>query len=369
MVTLLLAALLAAQSAPPQPTVAAPTPIAKVMAAPAIPPAPETVMAVPPELRAIVQQRVIDASVSRQKRLERLAALMFDADGLGIEYEASATHTVAEVFQTRKANCLTFTLLAIALAREVGLEAFPQEIERTLTWDTDDGNVFVQNMHVNAGVVADNRRFTIDVASDQLLTHSPPERISDARLLSHYYNNRAMELMLDGHDADAAAWLDKALQLDAHHASAWNNAGVLAQRSGDRIEAERNMLKALALNPTHSGALANIVAHYQRMGDTRNADAWRKRAEQARRNDPLHQFLLGHLAEKQGDYAVALERYRRAVKLDNNQSLFHLACARLWLRAGDIPQAINAMAQAQKLDSAHRNRYQAKLDKLRKLQR
>ena len=365
MVELLLAALLALQpvAEPPMPQVSVAPPATAVET---IPPTPAEVMAIPPELRELVHQRVRNASNSRKIRLDRLATLLFDQDGLGMQYVEDATYTVAEAYRTRKANCLTFTLLTIALAREAGLQAYPQEIERTLSWNSAGENIFVQNMHVNAGLHIDGRQFTIDVASSELLTHSPPRRVADARLLSLYYNNRAMELVLQERPAEARIWLTLALDIDDRHATPWNNAGVLAMRERDLSTAELHFLKALQLNPGHAGALANIVSHYQRLGNEAHAAKWRRQAERVLHSDPLQQFLLGRRAEQQLDLMEAVKRYKRAIRLDKRQHLFHSAIARVWLQLGEPERAREALMAAAELD-ADSDRYQAKLDKLHRL--
>lgn len=364
MIAPLLALLIAVQST----VSSAPVPPPELVQSAIDPPQPEQVMAVPAELQLLVDERMPGRTGSRKARLDSLMSLMFDKDGLSMEYAPDATYTVAEAFRTRKANCLTFTLMTIALAREVGLTAYPQEIERTLSWDASGDGVFVQSTHVNAGVLVDGRRFTIDVATDQLLITSEPRQIDDRRLQSLYYNNRAMELMLQGNSYAADRWLKASLSLDAGNASPWNNAGVLALRNGAIRNAEQDFLRALELNPGHSGALSNIVSYYQRHGDRRKAETWRKRAEHVASHDPLHQFLLGWNAEQRGDLGEALTRYRRAARLDNQEPMFQLTLARVWLLNGDHEQARRALQSADQLDIGESSRrYQAKIRKLRQL--
>lgn len=366
MVELLLAALLAGP--PAEPPVAAPVPVE--LARQQVPPAPDEIMAIPDELRALLKERVESRVGPYERRMDRLLALLFEPDGLGIEYAHDATHTVAEAYRTRKANCLTFTLLTVALAREVGATAYGQEIDRTLSWNTGGDNIFVQNMHVNAGLETGARRFTIDVATNQLLVHTPPRRVADERLLSLYYSNRATELMLEGRNADAEPWLRAALAMDSGHATPWNNSGVLAQRQGRVQDAEYAFLQALARNRAHTSALANIVSHYQRHGNRAQAEKWRRHSESMQRSDPLQQFLLGRQAEQRGDLQDAVGRYQRAIRLDRGQHLFHSALARVWLQLGEPRRAHESLLAASRLDQGgDRHRYQAKLDELRRAAR
>ena len=111
-------------------------------------PAPEVaarqaqVMAVPPALAAQMHAAVTAGEPSPATRLDRLAHFVFDTkSGLGITYDDQATSSVAEAYATRKANCLTFTLLFLALAREAGLNAYPQEVGETLDWRESGGTI------------------------------------------------------------------------------------------------------------------------------------------------------------------------------------------------------------------------------------
>ena len=99
---------------------------------PAAVPTIEQVMAVPAPLRAEVHARVVEPGGTRNEQLERLAHYVFGDDGLALEYDNEVTRTVAQVYHDRKANCLSFTLLFVALAREAGLEAQVQEVGEVL---------------------------------------------------------------------------------------------------------------------------------------------------------------------------------------------------------------------------------------------
>ncbi|MFT3757047.1 MAG: tetratricopeptide repeat protein [Pseudoxanthomonas sp.] len=368
----LLAAALALQTPTMPPAIDAPAPAASTPAfsqATQTPPAASQVLEIPEELRRMLKAQVVVPSRAPKLRLDKLMAFMFDKDtGLGMEYQHDASYTVEQAFHTRRANCLTFTLMSLALAREAGLPAFAQEIDRALSWDEADGNLVVQSNHVNTGVMVDGRLYTIDVARDELLMQTTPRRIDDARLLSYYYNNRAMELAIAG-DPTSETWLRTAMATDDSHAAVWNNAGVMALRRGDRDVAERDFLTALKYNPKHTGALSNLVGFHQRQGNAERSAYWQRRAERTLRNDPFHQYVIGQQAEQRGDLARALQHYRRAVRLDDNEHLFHFALARVYLHQGKNQQAGDEMALAHKLSTGEkRNRYQAKLEILRKMQ-
>lgn len=333
------------------------------------PPPPEQVLVVPAELRAMLQRQVIEPSGnSRKRRLDLLVDFMFDPEGLGMQYQYDASSTVADSFRTRKANCLAFTLLTIALAREAGLAAYGQEVDRVLSWQLT-GNVVMQNTHTNAGLTINGERLVVDVASDELLAITPPRRVDDRRLLALFYNNNAMQLLVDGHPQQARAWLDTALELGADP-MLWNNAGVLNLRTGDLAGAERLFLRALKQNPRHNASLFNLVALYQRNGDTVRAERWKKRADRVLRRDPVQQFTWGLQSEQAGNYTEAVRHFRQAIALDRDEQLFHFGLARAYLRLGQLRLADIEMVRAHDLSNGDdRARYQTKLDALRRLQR
>jgi Tfp pilus assembly protein PilF len=335
-----------------------------------VPPNSDEIMALPPELQALVQEKILaPARHNEKRRLELLTKLMSDKqDGLGIEYDSDATRTVAEVFQTRRANCLSFTLLTVALARAAQLKADGQTMERVLGWEMS-GDLVMQSSHVNARVSADGRRFIIDVASQDLLVHSPLRPIADERLLAMYYNNRAMELLEQG-DADASQeWLEKALHLDPHNVRLWSNAGVLQEHKARLDLAEADFLHAVDLQSDYGGVLSNLVALYEREDKPALVAQWQQRAEAVLRKDPYHQFAQGMRCEKNADFTCALAYYQRAVRLEPKQHLFHFALARAWLGLGKEHRADDELARALELsEGSNHASYQAKLEQLRLLE-
>jgi len=330
------------------------------------PPARERIMALPPELQARLHNEILAHPSSKSERLRRLVAFAFEPAGLGMAYRDDATYTVEETYARREANCLSFSLLFLALAREAGLDAYPQVIEETLAWHQQDNTIY-RNNHVNVGVRIDGRRFTVDVAADWVIARHYPEPVSDQRLLALYYNNRAVGLLTQQRIAPALAYIDTAIALDPTYATHWSNAGVLYLRNGDLAEAERAYARALALVPEHAGALFNMVGLYERMGDRRRQADFRRRLEKVQQKDPFHHFLLAIDFEKNGDYARAVEHYRRAIRLYPDEHRFYFGLARAYVLLGDTRRASRALARAQaRSHGATRDLYQAKLDNLRK---
>ncbi len=328
------------------------------------PPPPDAIMAIPDDLRAALDEAVLARAALPEGRLALLMRFVFGPDGLGMQYDHAATSTVEEAYRSRRANCVTFTLLTVALAREAGLDAHAERIDEVLAWRQENDHI-VRSDHVNTRVRVQQRRYTIDVAARDIVTRTPPRPIDDDALRAIYYGNRAMELMIAGRPDAAGPYMTQALALDPDAPGALSNSGVIANRAGDSDAAERAYLAALARDADHPGALVNLAQLYARRGDALRARALEQRSHRALARDPFHHFVAGFEAERAGDPAAAARRYARAIRLHPDEPRFHEALARTALQAGDVRRAIRALTRARALaDREGSARYQAKLDLL-----
>jgi len=329
-------------------------------------PSPTEVLAVPPALSALLQQRVIAPGHDREQRLHRLAEMIFDRDGMALQYDADATYTVAETWHYRRANCLSFTLLFVSLARAAGIEAHVQEVAQVVSWYQEAGVLYSVG-HVNAGVAFDRRRGTIDLDRNVLYDREGPRPISDARALAHFYNNRGAARMAGGDPADARRWFAAALAQARDFTAALNNLGVLETREGNLSRARAQYEQALGHAPRDAATLSNASSLLLKLGQSREAARLQARLASVRQGDPLFHFMLGTQAERAGDAKRAIRHYRNAVRLYDSAHPFHFALARAYLMAGQLERASAELTRAQALGGAtQQSRYQQKLDSLQR---
>ncbi|MCC7632768.1 transglutaminase domain-containing protein [Stenotrophomonas rhizophila] len=345
-----------------QPTAAAPETTATL-------PTAEQILAVPPALQALLQQRVIAPGASREQRLQRLLQLIFDEQGMHLEYDPYATNTLTETWQTGRANCLSFTLLFVTLARAAGIDARVQEVAQVVSWHQDQGVIYSVG-HVNAGIVLNGRDAVVDLDRNVLYDRYGPRPIPAQRALAHFYNNRGAASMAAGDTGQARAYLQQALALAPDLVAGWSNLGVLETRLGNLAQARQDYLTALQLHPRHAASLTNASALFRRLGDTAQAAQLARRLEQVQRSDPFVQFQLGNQAEQRHDYARAIHYYQRAVRLYDSAHQFHFGLARAYFLAGENRRASLEMTRARDLagDNADvlKARYQAKLGSLQR---
>lgn len=327
-------------------------------------------MEIPDELRSAFHREVVDATPFPEARLQRLVAFVFGRRGLGVKYKPDATYTVAESFASRNVNCLSSTLLILALSREAGLHADAQQIDQVFTWGAT-GETVIQSKHVNAIVqVADKRSFIVDVDASDVLVRDAPQPISDEHLFALFYGNRAMELMLDNKLKEASIWTDVALSHSPGDAGLWSNAGVIRLRMGDAGLAERYFLKAISLNKKEMSALSNIISLYIRQDNGRLANYWQEYANKILRKNPYYQFALGQKYERGGRYRDALRKYRLASNINRADHRFYFGMARAYFYLGEYRKSKRELVRAQLLaDGSDVGRYERKLAALRKYER
>src|SRR5690606_27777641 len=123
----------------------------------------QAAMAVPEDLRQAVAALELDrAGIPQLDRVRRLFEFMVAEDGLGLHYQEQPTYDISGSHAQRKVNCLSFTMMFIALARSVGINAYAQASQDALAIRVVDDTVF-RAKHVKAGVDIEGTQYTVDV--------------------------------------------------------------------------------------------------------------------------------------------------------------------------------------------------------------
>jgi hypothetical protein len=104
------------------------------------------VLALNPEMRSFVDSYVDRGSTSYAK-LHQLLYAVINEGGFGLKYN-DLTHTAAETFNKRNGNCLSFTNMFVAMARDAGLKVSFQEVDIPPDW-TMQGDIYVLSRHMN----------------------------------------------------------------------------------------------------------------------------------------------------------------------------------------------------------------------------
>jgi tetratricopeptide (TPR) repeat protein len=320
-------------------------------------PTPEEVFALDEEMRAFVAP----AAELRQPR-QKLAALAraLEARGMfSLDY-AEVTRTAPATFRDRQGNCLSFTLLFVALARAAGLDASMQTVDVPPQW-TYDGLVVIAN-HVNAVVRVGPGEVTIvDFNIRPYEAGQRRRRISDAHALGLFYSNLGAEAMLRDEYPAALVFFREAVRVHPDIADAWVNLGVLYSRHGFYEHAEAAYLRALEADAKDQSALGNLALVYETLGETELAAEYRERVQRYRERNPYYHYAKAARAYEDGRLEAALASLRKALRLKRDEHAFHVLRGEVLEAMGRAKEATQSFALAREYAEAAALRAQSRV--------
>ena len=300
-------------------------------------------------LAFVAPLKVIEDPVTR---LTRLREAMQQRGLFSIVYAGSSTRTARQVFHERQGNCLSFTMLFIALARAVGLEARYQLVDVPRTFNSEGGTLVVDT-HVNAAVLAPfGRKFFIDFNTANFREKYPIHAISDRYALALFYNNLGAEALVRQDYPLSFAMLRESARTHEDIPGTWVNLGVLYARHDLNEHAEAAERRALAADPAEQSALANLVTIYTALGDTERADEYRQRIRRWRDVNPYYHFGVAQVAYDQKRFDDALISLRSAIRLKRDEDEFYMLQGRTFTEIGRPDRATASFARAKELAAA-----------------
>lgn len=298
------------------------------------------VFAITPEMEAFAKGVVRrgDSYFEKVNALHVALLTSVDAGGYGIAYSAYVTEPPIITFQQRRANCLSFTLLYVALARSVGLNANVNEVEIPPTWDMRNKKDMVFLRHVNVKVplmgeatnILRRDDVVIDLEMRRYRANYRQHEISDTLATAQFYSNRAMEYLDAGNFTDAFLSLRKSISLNDRQSYVWSNLGALFGRQKLLREAELIYLHALALNPDDLTVMNNLSYHYNQIGKKDLALKYGRLAQEYRESNPYYKYNLALSAFEQNEYQQSLQLIQRAMEREKNDVRFYELAATLY---------------------------------------
>jgi len=277
-----------------------------------------------------------------------LAYAALDPILFNFDYEPSLTLTAADTFNRRAGNCLSFSNMFVAMAREAGLKAWFQEVKLTPEW-SNINNTFLVSMHVNAVVQDARSEYVVDVSGAKRAKWVRIRRLSDAEAEAQYYNNYGADALVENDLATAFAYLVKAIRTAPDTSYIWSNLGVVYNRNGQAEDAKRAYAVALEINPAEIVALNNLHTIYVHEGDLVRAERLSSRVERHRLKNPYYLHRLSSQALDERRYEDAIALLKRAIKLDKEEYRFHFTLAHSLLLNGEKDAALQSLGQAKQL--------------------
>lgn len=297
----------------------------------------EDVLALTPEIR-----NYLAATLGRYGPRERLRKLgeMFARNGeLALTYDQEVTRPASGVFATRRGNCLSFTQLFIAMARELGIHARFQEARSVGTW-TRLGDVLLINRHITAWGFVTGATFEADFGDFDLDASASRQLVSDARARAQYFNNLGAESVARGDSRAGVTYLNRALTIDADLSYVWTNLGTALRHLGRADDAELAFRHALRLDANSLPALNGIARIEEARGNRRGAEAIGRLAARLNARNPYLQYANAQAAMASGDYERAVAALQSAIRLNPAEPDFRFELGRAWLTLGNVPRAL-----------------------------
>ncbi len=287
--------------------------------------------------------------------------------GLHMQYDAQATLTAEQAFEQRRANCLSHTMLFVALARAVGVPAQFNEVDIPPVWDMGDDHTSLLYRHVNARVELPLMFYlTVDLNGDDVDPSYNQYVISDADAAAQFYNNRAVELRLQKHLADSLRYETRALQLMPKAAYLWNNLANLYLLQGNASAARVAIIESLKLDGTSMLGYDTAAHVYEQIGESGRARYFHERAEFFLEENPYHHYQLAVSALGKRDSETAYEEAGRAIALYPKDSRFFFLMAVVLNQQGETQRAADNLRVALGLapDAERQERYKSKFARL-----
>ena len=254
----------------------------------------------------------------KHARAKALVDWMLDDDaGLGMKYQLGANLNPQQALDQRLGNCLSFTMLLVTLANELGVELQYNDVDIPSAWGQDENAGLVFYRHVNAVYKSNSLSQVFDLAMEDYDSAFPQRVISQQAAAAMFHANLGIDALKKENYKLALHHSKLSVSLDPDNSYLWINLGVVIKRSGDLALAERIFKTSLKINDFNSLASSNLERLYREQGRTRLANIFRKRAERARSNNPYVQFKRAKEQFGQQNYKVARKHINKAIRLHN----------------------------------------------------
>ena len=313
-----------------------------------------------------------------ERRIEYLLNQLLGPKPTPFRYRTGLSTTARQTWIERKGDCLSLTVLALAMAKHLRLNAVVQEVNVPPNFDRRAGLDF-RNGHVNLfidrGPVTDSGApmgFKPGVVVDFEPSEGVPQRgrtLSMDALLARYYNNRGAQALAEGDSRHAYAYFKHAALRDPAFGPALTNLAWLYRQSGDPAAAEEALHLAMQREEGRETAIYALHQLLLAQGRDPEAQALRAALEADRKNDPYYWIGLGHQHLQEGNTYRAVAALERAQDLTTGFAEVHRYLAQAYLLQGKAAKAqeqLDVLARINQQDASLPT-LQSKLSK--KLQR
>ncbi len=340
----------------------------------------DQVLAMSPDMRRFADQTLMRPGRHGDPQRRLIDALYRPRDdaapaSLSLHYQAEATRTAAQTFETRAGNCLSLVLMTAAFARHLGVPMRFQQVSVEPSY-TRSGDLLLAAGHINLALGRPMAMLigrpatewtTVDFLPQADLKRQRFQVVPTSTVLAMYMNNRAADALVAGRVDESYAWVREALRQDPGFSGGVNTLAVVYMRRGLVAQAEQVLRHVLERAPSDQTALSNLVALLERGGRLAEAQAAMRQLMALQGPPPFHFHDLGHAALARGDASQARDLFQRELQRQPGQHESHHGLAAAYAALGDTRRAAEHLNLALEYGGSaeHRQRYAAKLAWLR----
>jgi Flp pilus assembly protein TadD len=306
----------------------------------------DDVLALTPEMRAWAHAEV-PASLPPTERLDLLVRRLQDTDGGALVYDPWFTVGARESFAAQRFNCLSFSHLLVAMARELGLEVYYLEARYRERYDRE-GDLVLLSGHVTVGWGGGIRHWVVEFGQQSRLDTSRVVRIDDRRALALHHANLGAAALRRGDPRTALGQLATAIAVDPRAGGAWVNLGVALRRRGDLAGAENAYRQAIAVEADLLPGYSNLYSLLR--ATHRSTAALVADIAQLRNRDPWLLLAMGDECMEAHDLGCAERLFRQARAAAPDEAAPAAALAALALSRGDAEKARRWLRRAEQRD-------------------
>lgn len=304
-------------------------------------------LAVTPEMEEFLERYILQYANERT-RLHLLSNSMTSAGVLGFEYDDSRTLTAAEAFDTRSGNCIGFSNMMIALAREAGLKSHYQEIIRRPVWSSRDDTVLLLK-HVNVVIEGRNFDYVMDISDVRVNQMTQRRIVEDNYVKALYLNNLGAEALFSNDLPTAYAYMKAAIAIDPNMTDSWVNMGVVLGRNEQLNDTVKVLQRALQIDPNQYSAMNNLYEIYIEQGDMLAAESLQTRVDRYRRANPYYLLHLSDEAVELKQFQESMSLLQKALKKRDDDHVLHYALAKTQYLSGEKDAAETSLVRARQL--------------------
>lgn len=305
------------------------------------------ILAVTPEMEEFLERYILKYADSNTK-LHLLGNATSGNGVLGFEYDDSQTLTAAEAFESRSGNCIGFSNMMVALARQAGLTARYQEIIRRPVWSSRDDTVLLLK-HVNVVISGRNFDYVMDISNTRVNQMTQRRLVDDTYAKALYLNNLGAEALFRDDLPTAYAYMKAAIKAEPEMTDSWVNMGVVLGRNEQLNDAVRVLQTVLQIDPNQYSAMNNLYEIYVEKGDLLAAKSLQSRVDRYRRANPYYLLSLSDEAVEQKQFEESLSLLERALKKRDDDHVLHYALAKTQYLSGEKDAARYSMVRAREL--------------------